>query len=832
MQLSKQGIETLEQRRVLSGVPFTGLTLESPGLTEINRLSQDAVDVGDINGDGRVDVLAYSIQSSKLFSMFREENGELGQPKVVAEDFGVLTLSLDDIDGDSDVDIVVGGAFGLGWYENVSGMGEFISRKIKDAHNVDQLWSTDTDGDDLLDIVTWSRGHLQVFQNDGLGGFVESQTLDDIEPVIGIERADLDSDGDDDFVQLHLNGVSSVINQEGQFQRAERIAGDVPGFSLSVGDYDGDGDTDVAIVSPGCTSILENDLANGEFKHHPADFEHRAGGFFAVSADLDGDGRAEIITDYGNQTTVYEVNADFVLEQSATIDAKYVDVVVGDIYGNGTSGVVDFSSDKGVVQTLELAGDTYEPSQVLFDGNNFDSPTSPQFVDWDADGDLDVIALSPISGEVVWYEFDQTTRLFKARERIVGDLIDAQHSAVYDLDNDGDLDLLVSVDNGERLTWVPNSAGQFHEAIELFSPENSYISDIQVADLDGDNDLEPVFRVRRGGINWIENMGEGVFSSATGLETHGFGAFSIADVNGDGSLDIATFDWTERRPSVFFQSDLGFSKTVFGPTFEGQISSRDDVSLVLGDINGDGRPNPVIMDLRSPNRGKHLWFQLLANGEWTGQQLELDILSAASLIFSDVDGDGDQDIVRGSVQTRLYQNLGNDSFGPRADIPWTSDQVGRDLIAGDYDRDGDNDFLAYSDESDSLLIYRNETVSQSLRGDYNADERISLNDLEVLDQAIRDRVRRPELDLDLNGVVDAADRLALVALAEKPIGDANFDGVFDSSDLVQIMLHGGFERSQVDATWATGDFDGDGHFSTADLVLAFKGGAYVRKRIR
>ena len=93
MQLSKQGIETLEQRRVLSGVPFTGLTLESPGLTEINRLSQDAVDVGDINGDGRVDVLAYSIQSSKLFSMFREENGELGQPKVVAEDFGVLTLS-------------------------------------------------------------------------------------------------------------------------------------------------------------------------------------------------------------------------------------------------------------------------------------------------------------------------------------------------------------------------------------------------------------------------------------------------------------------------------------------------------------------------------------------------------------------------------------------------------------------------------------------------------------------------------------------------------------------------------------------------------------------
>ena len=234
------------------------------------------------------------------------------------------------------------------------------------------------------------------------------------------------------------------------------------------------------------------------------------------------------------------------------------------------------------------------------------------------------------------------------------------------------------------------------------------------------------------------------------------------------------------------------------------------------------------MDLRSQNRGEHLWFQLLANGEWTDQRLELDIFSAASLIFADLDGDGNQDIVRGSVQTRWYQNLDNGSFGPLANIPWTSDLFGRDLIAGDYDRDGDNDLLAYSVESDSLLIYRNETVSQSLRGDYTADESISLSDLEILDHALRDRVRRPEFDLDLNGVVDAADRLALVALAEKPIGDANFDGVFDSSDLVQIMQHGGFERSEADATWATGDFDGDGHFSTSDLVLAFKSGAYAR----
>ena len=185
------------------------------------------------------------------------------------------------------------------------------------------------------------------------------------------------------------------------------------------------------------------------------------------------------------------------------------------------------------------------------------------------------------------------------------------------------------------------------------------------------------------------------------------------------------------------------------------------------------------------------------------------------------------DVIAYSIQSSELFSMSREENGELGQPEIVAEDFGALTLSLD-DVDDDNDFLAYSVESDSLLIYRTETVSQSPRGDYTADESISLSDLEILDHALRDRVRRPEFDLDLNGVVDAADRLALVALAEKPIGDANFDGVFDSSDLVQIMKHGGFERSEADATWATGDFDGDGHFSTSDLVLAFKGGAYVR----
>ena len=57
-------------------------------------------------------------------------------------------------------------------------------------------------------------------------------------------------------------------------------------------------------------------------------------------------------------------------------------------------------------------------------------------------------------------------------------------------------------------------------------------------------------------------------------------------------------------------------------------------------------------------------------------------------------------------------------------------------------------------------------------------------------------------------------------------GDANLDGRFDSSDVVQAFQGGKYETDQP-ATWQQGDWDGDQRFTTADIVLAFTYGKYV-----
>lgn len=60
-------------------------------------------------------------------------------------------------------------------------------------------------------------------------------------------------------------------------------------------------------------------------------------------------------------------------------------------------------------------------------------------------------------------------------------------------------------------------------------------------------------------------------------------------------------------------------------------------------------------------------------------------------------------------------------------------------------------------------------------------------------------------------------------------GDANLDGEFNTSDLVQILQGGQYEDNVLrNSRWETGDFNGDLEFTTSDLVRALQTGAYER----
>ena len=88
----------------------------------------------------------------------------------------------------------------------------------------------------------------------------------------------------------------------------------------------------------------------------------------------------------------------------------------------------------------------------------------------------------------------------------------------------------------------------------------------------------------------------------------------------------------------------------------------------------------------------------------------------------------------------------------------------------------------------------------------------------------------PDLAFDLNGdnQVNEVDRDQLVTeRIGVAYGDANFDGRFDSEDLVAIFVAGQYEDDIAgNSTWGTGDWNGDGEFDSKDLVFAQQQGRY------
>jgi hypothetical protein len=58
-------------------------------------------------------------------------------------------------------------------------------------------------------------------------------------------------------------------------------------------------------------------------------------------------------------------------------------------------------------------------------------------------------------------------------------------------------------------------------------------------------------------------------------------------------------------------------------------------------------------------------------------------------------------------------------------------------------------------------------------------------------------------------------------------GDANIDGVFNATDIVQVLQAGEYlDQLAGNSTWAEGDWNNDGEFDSLDLVAALQGGGY------
>ena len=129
-----------------------------------------------------------------------------------------------------------------------------------------------------------------------------------------------------------------------------------------------------------------------------------------------------------------------------------------------------------------------------------------------------------------------------------------------------------------------------------------------------------------------------------------------------------------------------------------------------------------------------------------------------------------------------------------------------------------------------LSTYRDQIQEHFLYGDFDGDQQITTADIDALTRAMNQPEYAPHFDLNRDGDLSLLDHsLWIEEIGYTFNGDANFDGQFDTTDIVTAMIAGEYDDNLPgNSTWATGDWNADLEFDSEDWVTALKTGGYLK----
>ena len=260
---------------------------------------------GDFDNDGRIDLVGAKGWASTI--VFYKN---LGDTFVQVSSFaggGVgrsTYLSVNYIDNDLLIDVVVSGPSGeLAWFENTGGF-NFTPHIISSTTYYGFVETGDVDNDGDIDLVT-GTGTIDVWKNDGSGGFTKTQTI--LNGACRLRLDDLDGDGDLDLINAYYwgGGITTIYFNDGTgnfSSSASLSSGGVD--AMWSRDFDNDGDQDILTgeFQGGGNNYIhwwENDGSGQNYTSHTV---YSGGSWLygdgAFAEDMDMDGKTDVLSGY------------------------------------------------------------------------------------------------------------------------------------------------------------------------------------------------------------------------------------------------------------------------------------------------------------------------------------------------------------------------------------------------------------------------------------------------------------------------------------------------------------------------------------------------------
>ncbi|MBL7903378.1 MAG: VCBS repeat-containing protein [Bacteroidales bacterium] len=496
-----------------------------------------AVSIADFDNNGFADIAAAAYSGNSIVYLQNSGNGTFLTQTLTSTQTNPYSLSISDLDNDGDADLLYTSAAGYGWFSNNAGT--LTQNILTTGAGIRELIAADLDNDGHKDLVVADYDEDKIIwrKNNGNQTFGYNTYIDFLVDYASmLQTGDFNNDGFTDIVsgssfdlKYHRNSATQSFTN----LRIERYLGDAA--ASCTGDFDGDGDNDVIAVGSMRILFIRND-GDGIFNTNyvtPTNVSMSCNDIHA--ADMDGDGDTDA-------------------------------VFTADAYGYpGLSWIENLGGGEFDIRTVYGLSE----AQGVFP------------VDFDFDGDMDVVATTLDGHNVHWYENNGNEDF--TQHLVSGNYYYPLDVAAFDYENDGLMDVVVAY--GGSTDKVVLHRNQDNGFVNWVVNSNAYgANSVAVMDMDGDGDIDILSSTYDDNkIIWYEhpNYTPHVITSSANGAIH----VDAGDFDGDGDADVVSCSTGDNNVSWYRNSgSMSFTRV----TLTGKVP--DPTSVSAGDINGDGVP--------------------------------------------------------------------------------------------------------------------------------------------------------------------------------------------------------------------------------------------------
>jgi PKD repeat protein len=678
----------------------------------------------DTDNDGHFDILNSNLHKNNTLNQYLPDvNFNITNPG--------NNVSVGDYDSDGFSDALYADRVPPVMMKNTNGV--FTNANLVSLQSVSSGWYSefgDFDNDGNLDCIIMTPSSAKLCSNDGSGDFtITTLDLSSMNNVFDMDLGDYDNDGDLDLILAGRNQTkifdNTLINSNSQPSAPTNLTVTITGNSVLFSwDQSADDETpspglsyNICLINTTLNDTVKTPMANlttGNI-HLPGKGNTQNNNFWEIKGLKPGNYKWTVqAIDHSFQGSPFASFETFQIISSATIAPTATQTLEPDETGTTLT----------VSETVAVAGRQWVYSKYpggpyinIIPGET-DVTYTPQFQE---DGHYFIICKS-VAGSDTLFSNEVMVEVLPFTETIISTIPDYLYGTIEpgDSDNDGDIDLLFTGDQGTNI--YVNTGGTF-SVVNITT--GLYNSDAEWFDYNNDNKLDFIItgsvsssstsdKLTRIFINQGGNVFDELTHNIPGLI---YGSLNAGDYDHDGDPDILICGMDVEPITKIYRNDNGafidtetpINQVTDGMAIWGDYDNDDDLDIFLSGTDFSGNPFTGLYR----NDGDNGFQQI----EYSFKPCQYSFIE-----FGDYDNDTDIDILisgmdpDSDVETTIYKNLGDDQFQK---IILTKDMGYNYVRWLDYNNDGLLDILLAGNEWYSLSLTEYSRVHRILKNDGN-----------------------------------------------------------------------------------------------------------------